>query len=84
MAFGGVALPQIDPFHMDGIEAGAALCPGIATTQLAWDFEELDRSELSDFVGRWLGWFGQVVTGQLQRPGQIPEKPPMGRRWWQA
>jgi serine/threonine-protein kinase len=84
MAFGGGALPQIDPFDMDGIEAGAALRPGIATTQLAWDFEELDRSELSEFVGRWLGWFGQAATGQLQRPGQIPEKPPMGRRWWQA
>jgi hypothetical protein len=54
---------------MDGIEAREALAPGITRVQLAWDFEELDRSDLSEFVNRWLGWFGLAAQGQLQRPG---------------
>jgi serine/threonine-protein kinase len=84
MSFGGGALSQMDPFDRDGIDARPALLQGIASTQVAWDFEELDRSDLSEFVSRWLGWFGQAAKGQLQRPGQIPEKPSVRRRWWQT
>jgi eukaryotic-like serine/threonine-protein kinase len=83
LSFSGV-VSQMDPFDLDGIDAREALSPGITSTQLAWDFEELDRSDLSEFVNRWLGWFGLASTGQLQRPGMIPEKPPVGRRWWQT
>jgi len=76
--------PPIDPFDQDGIEARIALSPVMGTSQVAWDFEELDRSDLSEFVNRWLGWFGQAASVQLQRPGMIPEKPPVRRRWWQT
>jgi hypothetical protein len=80
--FAAGALPPMDPFYLDGIDAREALSPGITRTQLAWDFEELDRSDLSGFVNRWLGWFGQAAQGQLQRPGLIPEKSIRVDRWW--
>ena len=62
MAFGGGGASATDPFELDGIDARDALLPGLATTQLAWDFQEIDRSDLSEFINRWLGWFGQAVT----------------------
>ncbi|MCW2588651.1 MAG: pkn1 [Mycobacterium sp.] len=85
ISFGGGFRPNIDPFDADGIDAGEALRPGIARTQMAWDFEELDRADLSEFINRWLGGFGQAATGTLQRPGISVEKPHVEpARWWQT
>jgi serine/threonine protein kinase len=80
--FAAGARPSIDPFEMDGIDAREALEAGITRVQLAWDFDELDRSDLSEFVNRWLGWFGLAAQGQLQRPAMLPEKSMRANRWW--
>jgi eukaryotic-like serine/threonine-protein kinase len=78
----GGGSPTMEPFATAAAASQHALMPIIGQTQLAWDFEELDRSDLSEFVNRWLGWFGTAAQGRLQRPGMLPEKPERGGRWW--
>jgi serine/threonine-protein kinase len=80
MAFAG-SPSTIEPFALDSIDAGPVLRPGLVRQQRAWNFEELDRSDPSDFINRWLGWFGKAAQGELQRP-QMPEQTIRTDYWW--
>ncbi|EJZ04246.1 Serine/threonine protein kinase [Mycolicibacterium vaccae ATCC 25954] len=82
---GGAGTHQIEPFGLSAPEAHEAFNPlRLASMQLAWGWDELDRSDLSEFVGRWLGWFGDAAQNQLQRPLMMPERPTQRRQnsWW--
>ena len=68
----------IEPFFRTARDARAALGPAMDVEQVAWPFEELDRADLSEFINRWLGWFGDAANGKLSRPSMMPEKPPAG------
>lgn len=70
MAFGGGGARDLEPFDMTALEAREALSMTIGMTQIAWDFQRLDLSDLSEFVNRWLGWFGHAAVGQLQKPSR--------------
>lgn len=69
--------PARVPFAMGAASARQAFLPIVGTTQLARRFEELDRSELDDFLDRWLGWFARAIAGELQAPGVLPEHQPV-------
>jgi serine/threonine-protein kinase len=69
---------QIIPFHLSTAAAAEALQPGIGVKQVAWPFEELDRADLTEFMNRWLGWFGDAAQGKLSRPTNMPERPAQG------
>lgn len=80
--FTGSGQGQIDPFSLSAREAHQALQFVMGTMQVARDFEHLDRSELSSFVNRWLGWFGDAALGQLSKPMMMPEGSVRMDRWW--
>ncbi|MGV0717177.1 serine/threonine-protein kinase [Mycolicibacterium sp. XJ662] len=82
MNFGGGGLRELEPFDLTAGQAREPLSMVLGMMQVAWDFRALDLSDLSEFVDRWLGWFGQAATGQLQRPMMMPERPLTGSRWW--
>lgn len=75
-AFGGH--PSMEPFAGSAAGHHVAFQPVMGRRALAWPVTELDRSDLSEFVGRWLGWFGDAASGRLQRPNQMPERPAEG------
>jgi eukaryotic-like serine/threonine-protein kinase len=77
-AFGGQ--PEIVPFALPAREARIAFEPVVGTTQIAWPFQEIDRSNPTEFLGRWLGWFAQAATGAFQQPMMLPERP-INRTW---
>jgi serine/threonine-protein kinase len=81
-AFGGH--PTMEPHAESASGTQAVFEPVMIRTQLAWPPTEIDRSDLSEFVGRWLGWFGDAATGSLQRPLKMPEHETQGswRRSW--
>jgi hypothetical protein len=72
--------PQVVPFALSANEARVAFEPVMGTTQLAWPFTEIDRSDPTEFLGRWLAWFAQAATGTLQQPMMLPER--QGNRSW--
>ncbi|GAY14186.1 serine/threonine-protein kinase [Mycobacterium sp. shizuoka-1] len=79
----GSRLSTMDPFSVSALHNGGAfnrLTIGIA--QIARDFNELDRSDLSEFVNRWLGWFADAAFNTLQRPMILPEGRIRWDRWW--
>jgi hypothetical protein len=81
----GLFLATSGDFNMatdNSIDAGPVLRPGLVREQPAWNFEELDRSDLSDFIDRWLGWFGKAAQGVLQRPHMMPEQTIQTDYWW--
>jgi eukaryotic-like serine/threonine-protein kinase len=45
---------------------------------LAWPVEELDRSNPTEFIDRWIGWFADAAIGELHHPSTMPEKPTDG------
>lgn len=71
-------VPQIDPYAQSANAAQGVFSPGITGMQLGWPVEEIDRSDLSEFLGRWLDWFADAAAGRLSRPFQVPEKPTAG------
>jgi serine/threonine-protein kinase len=73
---GGPSL--LAPFSLDPEQATVAFQGVIGTTQLAWPVEEIDRSDPTEFIDRWLGWFGEAAEGQMQHPSRMPEKPTAG------
>jgi hypothetical protein len=62
----------MEPFAESAPATHVVFEPIMATIQLAWLFTEVDRSDLSEFVGRWLGHFGDAATAALERPLQMP------------
>lgn len=79
LAFWGGGHPSIEPNAASSAEQTQIVFqPVMGGLQLAWPFTELERSDLSEFVGRWLGWFGDAATGSLQRPMVMPERSPKG------
>lgn len=77
MALGGYH-PQIEPYAQSANASQGVFCPGITGMQLGWPVEEIDRSDPSEFLGRWLDWFADAALGKLSRPAMIPEKPTHG------
>jgi serine/threonine protein kinase len=75
---GSVGSPAVDPFSMDPRSGSVAFKNVLGTLQLAWPMEELDRADPGEFLDRWIGWFADAATGQLQHPMMMPEKPPHG------
>ena len=73
-----VGQPDIVPFHLDPSEAGMAFGRGISSRRCARAFVAIDRDNVSEFVNRWLEWFGQGATDKLAYPGILPEDPPQG------
>ncbi|MGJ6121149.1 serine/threonine-protein kinase [Mycolicibacterium sp. Y3] len=79
----GPRVASVEPFSMSALHNGDAFNPKvIGLAQVARDFEELNRSDLSGFVGRWLGWFAEAATGELDRPDPLPEGVIRSDRWW--
>lgn len=70
--------PPVEPFAGQAASSQIAFQPVMARLALAWPVTELERSDLSEFVGRWLGWFGDAASGRLERPGMMPERPAEG------
>lgn len=68
----------IEPYHQSAEGANEALSPVMGVQQVAWPFDELDRSDLSEFVDRWLGWFGAAAQGTLSKSSMMPERPTAG------
>lgn len=66
--------PDIEPFATAAGSAGIAFSPVMGNLALAWPVTRLDRSDLSEFVERWLGWFAEGASGTLQRPAMMPER----------
>jgi len=79
-AFG--SQPDVVPFALPADKARIAFEPIVGTIQIAWGFPEIDRSDPTEFLSRWLGWFAQAAAGTLQQPMMLPEKNP-ARRWRQ-
>lgn len=66
--------PDVVPFALSADQARIAFEPVMGTTQLAWPLDEIDRSDPTEFLSRWLGWFAQAVAGTLQQPMMLPER----------
>ncbi|MCK8645605.1 serine/threonine-protein kinase [Mycobacterium colombiense] len=66
--------PTQVPFAEGADEAGAF--EGRIAKKLAWPVEELERSDLDDFLDRWLGWFAAAAMGELDFPPILPEREP--------
>ncbi|MFI6827608.1 serine/threonine-protein kinase [Kribbella sp. NPDC050241] len=66
------------PYALEPREAAGAVGPGMATEQVAWPFEELDRADPTEFVDRWINWFALAADRQLGHPSHMPEKPTGG------
>ena len=73
--FGGSSM---EPYSRSPQEAGIAFQNIIGTIQLAWPFEELDRSDPAEFLSRWISWFADAAEGHLTTPSVMPEKPTNG------
>ena len=68
-----------DPFALaPGDKAGAALQQGMGEAQVAWPFTPIDQGEETEFIERWIDWFGAAAKGELRHPSSMPEKPPQG------
>jgi eukaryotic-like serine/threonine-protein kinase len=74
MEFAFKPQPARVPFALAARSAQDVFTKVIGTAQLAWPIEELDRSELDEFLDRWLGWFAAAAAGELQQPTQLPER----------
>lgn len=59
-------------------DTSLALSPITGTHQLAWPFTPVDQGDESDFIERWLAWFGEAALGQLHHPRVMPERDPRG------
>lgn len=69
---------SIEPFSADPGSGAIAFSPVMGTKQLAWPVEELDRSNPTEFIDRWIGWFADAAIGELHHPSTMPEKPTDG------
>lgn len=67
-----------DPFSADPNSASIVFSGVTGTVQLAWPLEELDRSDPTEFIDRWMGWFADAARGEIQRPSMMPERPTAG------
>lgn len=72
------ASSAVEPFSLTPAEASVAFSGVTGTTQVAWPVEEIDRSDLSDIVDRWIGWFADAASGLLRRPSLMPERSAQG------
>ena len=78
LSFGGnrFSPPGIEPFSLPpGNDSFLALSPTIHTLQRAWPHMPIDQGEESNFVERWIDYFGQAASGELRRPSVMPELP---------
>jgi hypothetical protein len=66
--------PDFEPFALPPLAAEEAFSGGIGSMQLGWPLVEVDRSDPSELIGRWLGWFGEAAQGVLSRPSTMPER----------
>jgi eukaryotic-like serine/threonine-protein kinase len=70
---------RISPFGMTpNQDVVLALGPVMHTLTVAWPFMPIDQGDESEFVERWLGWFGEASVGNLTRPSRSPERPVRG------
>jgi eukaryotic-like serine/threonine-protein kinase len=72
--------PEIVPFALPANSARMAFEPVIGTIQIAWPLQEIDRSDPTEFLSRWLSWFAQGAAGTLQQPMMLPERT-SNRQW---
>ncbi|MDC8980501.1 serine/threonine-protein kinase [Mycobacterium marinum] len=75
---GGASHPVMEPYSLSALNSRICFQNVMGTEQIAWPVEEIDRFDLSEFLGRWLGWFAQAAAGTLSRPNMMPEKPSEG------
>lgn len=64
----------VAPYSRTPDEGSIALGGVMGTEQLGWPFTEIDRSDPTDFVDRWTGWFADAANRRLQRPSTMPER----------
>ena len=70
---------SLDPFALrPGRGAYVALAPIVGKYQVAWPFAPIDQGDESDFIDRWLEWFGEAAQGLLRHPRNMPERDPEG------
>jgi len=75
-----VARPAVEPYALTGWEAPPVAFQNVmGTTGIDW-LEQIDLSDASNFVDRWLLYFGQAASGQLRRPWPMPENRGTWRR----
>lgn len=72
------ASSPVAPFSGDPRSMAIAFSNVTGTKQLAWPVEEIDRSDPTEFVDRWIGWFADAATRELYHPSIMPEKPTDG------
>ena len=71
------------PFSMQAAHNGDAFkSMVIGPARVARDFEELERANVPTFVNRWLGWFAEATSSELQRPLMFPEGRVRSDYWW--
>lgn len=66
--------PAVVPFPLSASDGHAAFQPIMGGRQLAWPVEMINRDDITEFLGRWLGWFAQAARGGLQQPSMLPER----------
>jgi len=68
----------VEPHSRTPREALVALGGVMGSAQVAWPFMVIDRSDPTDFVDRWTGWFADAADRLLRRPSTMPERPTAG------
>ena len=70
---------NIVPFGLSpGREAHGALSKLTRRYIVARPFIPIDQGDESEFIDRWIGWFGDAAQGNLSRPRRMPELDPTG------
>ena len=70
---------RLNPFALDpGRNAYIALAAVMGEYDVAWPFTPIDKGDESDFIARWLEWFGKAANGLLSQPSHMPERNPRG------
>lgn len=72
-----------EPFALNDLgdrDLHHALGRVMGSKQVAWDVTQIDPSDCTDFVQRWLDWFASAAEGDLHRPNRMPEQS-ISRRW---
>ncbi|MEN4466857.1 protein kinase [Mycolicibacterium conceptionense] len=72
------SLNNIVPTSMSANESHVVFENVTSSIGIARPFVEVDPTNLTPFLDRWLGWFAQAALGQLQHPGDMPEENPQG------
>ncbi|MCM0641161.1 serine/threonine-protein kinase [Cellulomonas wangsupingiae] len=70
--------PGVNPFSQEPHSGGIAFSNVIGTMQLARPLVEVDRTNPTEFVDRWIGWFADAAGGSLTQPHTMPEQSAAG------